>query len=124
MCGDCQRLPLSSCGCAFAEDLRADLRGELAAGRSVPQIQADYRTRFGAAAISLPTDSGLDRALWVVPLSGLALALGVLLAVGRRWQRRGTRDLATDTSETKGEGKNTREYDDRLDDELRRFEDR
>lgn len=124
MCGDCQRLPLSSCGCAFAEDLRADLRGELAAGRTVPELQADYRTRFGAAAISLPTDSGLDRALWVVPLSGLALALGVLLAVGRRWQRRGARDLASDTGESKGEGKNTREYDDRLDDELRRFEDR
>ncbi len=120
MCGDCQRLPLSSCGCQVAEDLRAEMRADLARGRSVPDIQAAYRERFGAIALAVPSDSGLDRALWAAPLAAIAIAFVSLLLVGRRWQRRAAALPALPRADAKAEPRTA--LDDRRDDELRRFE--
>jgi cytochrome c-type biogenesis protein CcmF len=121
-CGDCQRLPLSTCGCGWAENMRAELRDELARGRSVVQIQAAYRERFGAAAIAIPGDRGLDRALWAVPIVAILLALGGVFMLGRRWARRG--GVGSGNGETRGasEDGGPPEYDQRLEDELRQFE--
>jgi cytochrome c-type biogenesis protein CcmF len=117
-CGDCARLPLSTCGCGWAESMRAELRESLAAGRTVVQIQNDYRERFGAVAIAIPSDRGLDRALWAVPVAGIAFALVGLFVLGRRWSRRGSSIAAepAGTVETSG-------YDEKLEDELRKLED-
>ena len=82
-CGDCQRLPLSTCSCTWAEDMRAELRAEMAKGRDLMAIQADYRERFGAQSIAIPADEGLDRALWAVPVLAIAAALFGLVVVGR-----------------------------------------
>ncbi|MCS6858261.1 MAG: cytochrome c biogenesis protein CcsA, partial [Sandaracinaceae bacterium] len=78
-CGECQRLPLSTCGCAWAERMRAEIRALLAQGLDPASIQADYRNRFGAGAISVPPDQGLDRLLWAAPLLGLCLAFFMLI---------------------------------------------
>jgi cytochrome c-type biogenesis protein CcmF len=86
-CGDCQRLPLSSCVCSWAEDMRAAIRKDLAAGKSPLEVQNDYRKRFGAKAIAIPADSGFDRALWVVPVAGISLMAVQLFRLGRRWAR-------------------------------------
>jgi cytochrome c-type biogenesis protein CcmF len=85
MCGDCQRLPLSTCSCSVADDLRAKIRAKIAGGVSDLQIQADYRDQFGAKSIAIPSDKGLDRALWAVPVATIALAAGLLIWRGRRW---------------------------------------
>ncbi|MDB4974458.1 MAG: Cytochrome c heme lyase subunit CcmF [Myxococcaceae bacterium] len=87
-CGGCARLPLSGCVCHWAEEMRTDLRGELASGKTVPEIQKDYAERFGVKAIAIPRDKGLDRALWAVPIAGFVLAAGGLAFLGRRWVRR------------------------------------
>ena len=83
-CGECQRLPLSSCACAWAERARSEAREELAAGRSPISIQAEYRQRFGAQAIAIPSDEGLDRGLWAVPVSLVLLAGAFLVFRGTR----------------------------------------
>jgi cytochrome c-type biogenesis protein CcmF len=85
MCGDCQRLPLSSCSCSVADEMRAKVRDKLAAGVSPQTIQDDYRQEFGARAIAIPSDHGLDRALWAVPLGLIAAAAGVLIWRGKKW---------------------------------------
>jgi cytochrome c-type biogenesis protein CcmF len=118
-CGDCQRLPLSTCGCSFAENMRAEVRSQMASGMSVVQIQDDYRERFGPQAIAIPSDRGLDRALWAVPVAALAIALVGLFVVGRRWARRGGETVAEPAP---GDAVVGREYDEKLEDELRRFE--
>ncbi|MDB4986955.1 MAG: Cytochrome c heme lyase subunit CcmF, partial [Myxococcaceae bacterium] len=84
-CGDCARLPLSTCVCGWAEGKRAELRVDLAAGKSVTEIQTDYAERYGAKAIAIPRDKGLDRALWAVPIAGFVLAAGGITLLGRRW---------------------------------------
>jgi cytochrome c-type biogenesis protein CcmH/NrfF len=85
MCGDCQRLPLSTCSCSVADDLRSKIRAKIAAGVSDVQIQTDYRGEFGAKSIAIPSDKGLDRALWAVPISAIAVAAGLLVWRGRKW---------------------------------------
>ena len=61
----------------------------LAAGETPKVIQAEYREEFGAASISIPSDKGLDRALWAVPITIITLAAGGLWLFGRRMARRG-----------------------------------
>ncbi len=87
-CGDCARLPLSTCVCGWAEQKRAELRLDLAAGRSVSDIQSSYAEQYGPKAISIPSDKGLDRALWAVPLAAFVAAAGGLTLLGRRWVKR------------------------------------
>jgi cytochrome c-type biogenesis protein CcmF len=85
MCGSCQRLPLSTCSCSVADDLRAKIRGKIAAGVTDLDIQKDYREEFGAQSIAIPSDKGLDRALWAVPIAAIAMAAGLLIWRGRKW---------------------------------------
>jgi cytochrome c-type biogenesis protein CcmF len=94
MCGDCQRLPLSQCVCSWADDMRSKLRDKLASGQAPETIQAAYRDKYGAKAIAIPADRGLDRALWAVPLTLIGLAAGALIWRGRAWVRRTTTSAA------------------------------
>jgi cytochrome c-type biogenesis protein CcmF len=120
-CGDCPRLPLSTCGCGWAEEMRAELRGRLAAGATVVDIAADYRSRFGSEAIAIPSDAGLDRALWAVPVVGIVLALAGVTLLARRWRAEAAASPAASTPSTAGAAKG--DYDSALEDELNRFED-
>src|SRR5690606_19101242 len=52
-CGDCARLPLSTCICGWAEQKRAELRLDLAAGKGVSEIQAAFAEQYGAKAIAI-----------------------------------------------------------------------
>lgn len=121
-CGDCQRLPLSTCSCGWAEDMRAALRGDMAAGKSPLAIQNDYRERFGAQAIAIPADQGLDRALWAVPVIAIAAGLFGLFAFGRRLVKK--RDAAISaTDDAQASASENDAYDDRLERELSRLDD-
>jgi cytochrome c-type biogenesis protein CcmH/NrfF len=100
--------------------MRAELRDDLAVGRTVVQIQADYRARFGAAAIAIPSDRGLDRALWAVPVVAIAVGLGGLFVLGRRWSGRAS--IGNPGEMPAPSGPASVEYDAKLEDELRRFE--
>jgi cytochrome c-type biogenesis protein CcmF len=95
MCGDCQRLPLSTCSCGVADDMRAKIRDKIAQGASPQAIQDDYRAEFGARSIAIPSDRGLDRALWAVPLSLIAGVAGLLVWRGKKWVLRGAPEPAS-----------------------------
>jgi cytochrome c-type biogenesis protein CcmH/NrfF len=119
LCGGCQRLPLSSCACSWAEDMRAKIRDKLAAGDSPQVIQDDYRAVNGAQAIAIPSDRGMDRALWLVPVSLIAVAGGLLLWRGNKWVFKGPKVAgATGLAHAAPDG-----YDAALDAELRRLDD-
>ncbi|MGB5314190.1 MAG: cytochrome C biogenesis protein, partial [Polyangiales bacterium] len=74
---------------------------------------------YGAKALAIPSDKGLDRALWAVPVATMVLAIGFVVMLGRRWQRRGAEAHAAASGRTNAE----LEYDERLDEELDRLED-
>ena len=123
-CGSCQRLPLDSCGCSWAEDRRAELRARLAVDEPVEDIIATFRAQWGPAAIAIPADEGMDRALWAVPVAGFLLAFGLIFVIGRRWKS-GVREdddgAGGDDADQVGDG--DKDYDEALDDELERLED-
>ena len=118
-CGDCARLPLDTCACGWADDKRIELRERLAAGEEPTKIQESYRAQFGATALAIPSDEGLDRALWAVPIAAMVVAVGFIVVLGRRWQRRGVAPRAS----TASDASEKIEYDSRLDAELDRLED-
>ena len=78
-------LPLSTCSCGEADEMRAKIRDKIAGGATPQQIQEDYRTEFGPKSIAIPSDRGLDRALWAVPVVAIAVAAGLLVWRGRKW---------------------------------------
>jgi cytochrome c-type biogenesis protein CcmF len=118
-CGDCARLPLDTCACGWADDKRIEIRELLASGVPPAQIQESYRAQYGAKALAIPSDKGLDRALWAVPVAAMAFAIGLVVMLGRRWQRRGVESHAAASATTNAE----LVYDSRLDEELDRLED-
>jgi cytochrome c-type biogenesis protein CcmH/NrfF len=118
-CGDCARLPLDTCACGWADDKRAEVRELLAAGIDPAKVQESFRAQYGAKALAIPSDQGLDRALWAVPIAAMVLAIGLVVALGRRWQRRGVAAEAASSSTMSAE----LQYDSLLDEELERSED-
>lgn len=122
MCGGCQRLQLSNCACSWADDARAEIRSQLAAGTDPGDIIDAYRQEHGAIAISIPSDEGLDRALWAVPLGMAALAVVGLFWLGARWRMRTAKVKGGLRSEALAdETRDNDPYDARLDEELERF---
>jgi cytochrome c-type biogenesis protein CcmF len=120
-CGSCQRLPLSSCVCSEAEEMRAKIRDDLAAGKTPLQVQEEYRKRFGAQAIAIPNDSGFDRALWVLPVAGIAIMAVQLFRLGRRWAR--TQQQQAPAAAGSAPAAPGDRYEDAIDRELERMDD-
>ncbi|MET0344350.1 MAG: cytochrome c-type biogenesis CcmF C-terminal domain-containing protein [Polyangiales bacterium] len=117
-CGGCARLPLSGCICPHAEEARAEIRHDLAAGRPLADIQNDYAEKYGPKAIAIPSDKGLDRALWAVPITAFVAAAGGLAYLGRRWVKRSKDAQAANAPAEAGDA----ELDRELDAELKRLD--
>ena len=119
MCGDCQRDLLSTCPCNAphgAEWAREMIRAKLKAGETRDQIMEEYATQFGAEALAVPPNTGIFRAIWLIPVLGIGLgAFGVGRMV-RRW-RQGDAAKATGDASRKEVARDA--YDARLDDELK-----
>jgi len=127
MCGGCERLPLSSCGCSVADEARERVRAKIRAGETREQILEEYASPdwplsaseqvHGADAVNIPANRGVLRAIYLVPV--VAITLGALGLAGllRRWRRGGSQVAAagpTSASASVDDG-----YDARLDDELK-----
>jgi cytochrome c-type biogenesis protein CcmF len=121
-CGDCERLPLSTCTCSWAERERARIRKQVAAGTDPLAIQNEYRELYGSQAIAIPSDKGLDRALWAVPVVLILIAAGGVVLLGRRLARRG-QPSSVPASEAEAGGATRTELDAALERELDRLDD-
>lgn len=80
----CPGKVLATCGSSQADDLRQEVRRELAAGKPAGEIEAALYYRFGDSIRSEPKKSGVGLVAWVVP-AVLLLASGVWLVL---WLRR------------------------------------
>jgi cytochrome c-type biogenesis protein CcmF len=119
-CGDCQRLPLSTCACSWAEDARAEIRESMAQGKTPTEIQDAYRAEHGPQSIAIPADEGLDRLLWAVPVALIALAAVQLVRWGRRWSRKPEAPAAAPAEPSAQQAAAADRYDAALDRELAR----
>ena len=122
MCGDCQRDLLSTCPCnakGGAEEARERIRAKIKAGETRDQIISEYAAEYGPEAVAIPPNTGVFRAIWMVPVLGIALgAIGVGRMV-RRWRQGGPHVEPVAKPAAIKDGAAPDAYDGRLDDELK-----
>src|SRR4051812_43074925 len=88
MCVECGT-PLVVSQSPVANQERAFIQQQIAAGRSKAQIKAALVEEYGDEVLAEPGGDGFDATLWIVPIVLVLLgAVGILLAV-RRWRRNG-----------------------------------
>jgi cytochrome c-type biogenesis protein CcmH len=88
MCVECGT-PLVVSQSPVANQERAFIQQQIAAGRSKSQIKAALVEEYGDQVLAEPGGDGFDATLWIVPIALVLLgAVGILIAV-RRWRRNG-----------------------------------
>jgi cytochrome c-type biogenesis protein CcmH/NrfF len=91
MCGTCGRQLLSQCQCGYAQNMRKELAGLVAEGRTREQVIDFYIAKYGSQEpLAQPIDKGFNRLAWVVPYVLGATGLLVTGFVAVRWTRRGS----------------------------------
>ena len=125
MCGDCDRLPLSECTCGWADNMRAEMRGRLAAGDALAVIANDYAKKYGVRALNVPpSNSWFLRSVWLAPLALIGAGGVFAVFLVRRWTRKDDGAIEATPREHIATIEEKDEYDARLDAELRDDDDR
>jgi cytochrome c-type biogenesis protein CcmF len=124
MCGGCQRLPLSTCGCGEADETRASIRTQMQAGKSKQEIMDTYAAKFGTEGLQAPPNRGALRSIYLLPFGVLSVGTLILVYIAYSW-RKGKRGgagglaLAGTSGQTGATSNGRDQYDARLEDELR-----
>lgn len=119
ICPTCHAL-LALSDAPVADQIRASIRARIEAGDSKTEIKDALVAEFGEAVLAAPPKEGLNLLAWLLPLAGIAAAGGVVFVVTRRWVRYGRgRDDGPPAPETEPLAP---ELDERVDDELSRFD--
>jgi cytochrome c-type biogenesis protein CcmF len=125
-CG-CARDLLSTCSCTTAEEARENIRDKMRAGETQDAIIAEYEAEHGVDALAVPPNRGILRAIWIVPVVGIALATFGLARMLGGWRRGGGGTFERSASEagaaSNAPGVPRDTYDARLDDELKGLDD-
>lgn len=85
-CG-CHPQSVHACACGRAEEMRAEIAGEIASGRTGQQVIEGYVARSGEKILVTPPAQGFNLVAWLGPgalLVGAAVGLTVVLT---RWRR-------------------------------------
>jgi len=86
MCGTCGRKNLAECTCGKADEMRKELSGLIADGKTKDQIIQYYIAKYGSQEpLASPIDAGFNRLAWLFPyaVGGFGALAGALLV--RRW---------------------------------------
>jgi cytochrome c-type biogenesis protein CcmF len=119
MCG-CARDLLSTCSCETADEARENIRAKLKAGEARDQIVAEYQADHGPDSLAVPPNKGVLKAIWVVPVAGIALGTFGLARLLRRWRGQAA---PPPVAAAKGASGEVDSYEARLEDELKDLDD-
>jgi cytochrome c-type biogenesis protein CcmH len=72
-----------------ADQERAFISEQIAAGKDKAQIKAALVDEYGEQVLAEPKGGGFDTALWIVPVVLVLLGAVVIFAAVRRWRRKG-----------------------------------
>jgi cytochrome c-type biogenesis protein CcmH/NrfF len=134
LCGGCKRETLDKCPCSYARAEREKILAMLSGkdiGSDAAQEKAYVEVRDaiikeygGQHVLVVPIDAGFNKLAWIVPWVVFALALTLVVVVGRRWVTRGRKATAAAHAGAVAAGPAPHtdadeEREERLDDELR-----
>lgn len=114
-CG-CSSQSVAYCSCGIAQEERAKIQANLAAGKSGEAIVASWVERYGTRILIEPPAHGFNLLGWLLP-SVVLIIVGGLLALQLH---RGSRTLPAAAAPTVSTPELDPRYADRLDEELRR----
>ena len=114
MCGTCGRQLLNACQCGKAAEMREELAGLVASGKTNDEVIDYYIKKYGSQEpLAAPIDKGFNRLAWLFPYmlgGGSAIAVGFAAVRWSRHPKSSTPDPAAPAEPA---------LDQRLDDELR-----
>jgi cytochrome c-type biogenesis protein CcmH len=85
-CPVCPNTPLDVCETKACQDWRAQIRDELAAGWTEPQIIDYFVAQYGERVLAEPQRKGFTSLVWLLPVLALALGIAVTWQVLRSWR--------------------------------------
>lgn len=123
-------LTVHSCNhlnCSSGEPLKVEIREQIQAGKTLPEILSHFEGKYGEVILSAPTQRGFNLAAWVVPF--VMIGIG---GVGVAFVLRGWRRSSDDSDDDPGDGKASGPDDEsvttdpslraRLEEELEKFD--
>lgn len=87
-CPICQGIRLDVCDQKVCEQMREMIDAELAAGKSSAEIKAEFIELYGPVVLGEPPRQGFYLTAWILPVLLLAVGLGGVIWLTRRWTRK------------------------------------
>jgi cytochrome c-type biogenesis protein CcmH len=75
-------------GCQYSDKMRQELMAAINDPNNDDLILQSFVQEYGAVVLAAPTNTGFNRAAWITPFAALALGIGAVVLVVRRWKAR------------------------------------
>lgn len=86
-CPVCQGLSINDSPVELAQQMKAVVRDQLAAGRTPDEVKAYFVSKYGEWVLLEPRASGMNLLVYVLPIVALLAGAVVVAASVRRWTR-------------------------------------
>lgn len=86
-CPQCVGQSVVESDVAIAREIRAEIGRLVVAGHSDDEIRARFAEQYGDWVILTPSTSGVSGLVWVIPVVGLVVGVGLLAVTLSRWRR-------------------------------------
>lgn len=86
-CPQCVGQSVAESDVAIAREIRAEIGRLVVAGHSDDNIRARFAEQYGDWVILTPSTSGVSGLVWVIPVVGLVVGVGLLAVTLSRWRR-------------------------------------
>jgi cytochrome c-type biogenesis protein CcmH/NrfF len=121
-CGTCTRRALDDCRCGTAHQVREAIHRDLDNGMTVDEIRTRYGEKYGLEYLAIPPNKGGNRLLYIVPIVAMVAGGTFVFLALRRWRRREDEAQPSAGAAAAVDAGGHDDYDDRLDEELRKLD--